>query len=81
MSDIKVQHYNSFNKGVRRPQGRRKHLELCGFKLVKADISSDDGSPVKQAKEFYKFGHDYKHYVLLDVKSYDGWTFYDVYAK
>ena len=82
MSDIKVQHYKSFNKGIKRPHGRRKHLNLCGFELIKTDISSENGSPVGQVRAFkglYK--HDYKHYVLLDVKSYDGWTFYDVYAK
>lgn len=80
-----VETFRKFNKGQRRPD-RRRHLELCGFKLTRVIESSEhDERPSILAKQHIDglstINGCYYHGVTLPFKDYHGWTYYEVWTK
>lgn len=80
-----VESFKKFNQGCRRPN-RRRHLELCGYKLTRLiERDHTDDSPRKQAMQHLdalsKSQGGFYHGITLPLKDYHGWTYYEVWTK
>lgn len=78
-----VQTFAAFNQGCRRPD-RKRHLELCGYKLI-AEFNSEEGKPSELAlvhleSKTAMTGKTFHGVYLRDLKSMDGGYGYSLYA-
>lgn len=86
----KVETFNKFNQGQRRPD-RRRHLELCGFKRTKEFYSVlEEGKPSDVAWRHVYFLSDakdgYYHAITLprqtkQAKDGDDYLYYEIWTK
>ena len=80
-----AQHYCTFYKAKKKGLRRLSVLTESGFEGTPFTITSDDGSPVEQARvlaeKMYQEYGKYVHLVLLDCNSMDGWKGYRVFRK
>ena len=81
----KTETFNRFNCGMRRPN-RKRHLELCGFKLKATYIPSDLGYKPRelakrQALQFNESMNKPCHVVYFIGERADGWPVYHFWVK
>lgn len=81
----KVESFRRFSQGQRRPN-RAQHMRYCGFELKREIHENPDGMrPQKLAMDYLdaisrELGGKF-HGVMIDRKTRDGWTYYDLWVK
>jgi len=79
----KVQTFDAFNMRRRRPN-RSQHLRNCGFE-IRAEFDPVDGKIRNQVLDYLnqltKETDCFYHAVTLNRKNYNGWTYYEIWAK